>query len=145
MLLSGSEAIKMTQKGISGDDLMQSQPSHWRKNWPQGDVDDGTNDEDVMYVPALARKTRRRHGPKETYPYTLDEDVIDTRESLETSEGLTGKKLSNDGVKQRGLNWIFHYDNTKRVFERNLPYGATWKDWGVGHPNKELDHYNPNA
>ena len=98
-----------------------------------------------MYIPALERKKRRRHGPKETYPYTLDEDVIDTRESLDTAEGLTNKKLSNEGVKQRGLNWIFHYDNTKRVFERNLPYGATHKDWGVGLPNKELDHYNPKA
>ena len=55
---------------------------------------------------------------------------------MDTSEKLTGKKLSNEGVKQRGMNWIFHYDNTKRVFERNLPYGATWKDWGVGIPGK---------
>jgi hypothetical protein len=34
VLLSGSEAVKMSQKGIGGGDLMQSQPSHWRKNWP---------------------------------------------------------------------------------------------------------------
>ena len=84
-----------------------------------------------MFLPSLDRKKRRDHGPKETYPYTLDEDVIDTRESLGTAEGLTNKKLTKEGVKQRGLNWIFHYDNTGRVFERNLPYGATWKDWPI--------------
>ena len=89
-----------------------------------------------MYIPSLPHKKGKGKGPKETYPYTLDEDVIDTRESMDTSEKLTGKKLSNEGVKQRGMNWIFHYDNTKRVFERNLPYGATWKDWGVGIPGK---------
>merc|ERR1712032_373239 len=56
LLLSEAEAIRMTQRGIDKGDLMQSQPSHWRKNWPQGDIDDGTNDEDVMYIPALEKR-----------------------------------------------------------------------------------------
>ena len=52
--------------------------------------------------------------PKETYPYTLDDDVKETKKSINTAEGATGKKLSKEGVAARGLNMIFTYDNTAR-------------------------------
>merc|ERR1711990_1414831 len=114
LLFSLTEAIHVQQKGIDKDDLMQNQDRHWTKDWPQGAVDAGQLDAEVisMFLPSLDRKKRKDHGPKESYPYTLDEDVIDTQESLGTSEKLTGKKLSAAGVKEKGLNWIFHYDNT---------------------------------
>ena len=34
--------------GIDKGDLMQSQPSHWRKGWPQGAIDDSTDDDKIM-------------------------------------------------------------------------------------------------
>ena len=48
LLLSGTEAIKMTQKGIGKGDLMQSQPSHWRKVWPEGATDNSDGDAEVI-------------------------------------------------------------------------------------------------
>ena len=63
---------------------------------------------------------------KETYPWTLADEAISTAESIKTAEKTTGKKLSDEGVKNRGLDMIFTYDNTKRVFERNTPFGNTW-------------------
>ena len=37
---------------------------------------------------------------------------------------------------------IFHYDNTARVFERELPYHATWGDWGHDPKNRKEDRYD---
>ena len=116
---------------------MQEQPSHWRKVWPQGVIDDSTNDADVLDMFNTPEDKRKKKVlPKETYPWTLSEDVKETFRSIKVSEGLTGKKLTADAVKQRGLNFINTYDNRQNVFERDLPYGPTWKDYGhkvIGH------------
>merc|ERR1712032_1074829 len=34
--------------GIDKDDLMQNNPSHWRKAWPEGDTDNGQDDHEVL-------------------------------------------------------------------------------------------------
>ena len=34
--------------GIDKDDLMQNNPSHWRKAWPEGDTDNGEGEETVL-------------------------------------------------------------------------------------------------
>ena len=110
---------------------MQNNPSHWKKVWPEGAVDNADGDAEVLDMfnhPEPGDPPK----PKETYPYTLDDDVKETKKSIKTAEGATGKKLSTEGVAARGLNMIFHYDNTATVMERELPYGATWADWG--HP-----------
>jgi len=104
---------------------MQNNPSHWRKPWPEGVIDDGEGDEDLWFP-----KEKPKPKAKETYPWSYDDDVISTKASIGTAEGGLGKKLSKEGVAERGLNMIFHYDNTKTVFERDLPYGHTWADWG---------------
>ena len=108
---------------------MQNQPSHWRKRWPQGDIDDSTNDEDVLNM--FDGPEKKAAKPKERYPWTYDDDVKETKLSLETAEKLTGKKLSKEGVRNGGLDMINTYDNEKRVFERNLPYGPTWHEWAA--------------
>ena len=110
---------------------MQNNPSHWRKVWPEGDVDNADGDAEVLSM-FLEPEPGPPPKPKETYPYTLDDDVVSTKKSIKTAEAATSHKLSKEGVAERGLNMIFHYDNTARVFERELPYGATWHDWG--HP-----------
>ena len=71
---------------------------------------------------------KKKVEPKETYPYTLDEDVIATTKSIETAEKITTKKLGVNATKNGGLDMINVYDNTKVVFESGLPYDATWKD-----------------
>ena len=82
--------------GIDKDDLMQNQKAHWRKNWPQGDVDNGDSDEDVMN---LKGKGRKHKDPPDvyTYPWTLEPEMVDSAKHLEESEGLHGSTFSKDG------------------------------------------------
>ena len=103
---------------------MQNQPNHWRKNWPEG-IDDATGDSEVLNMFALPEPAKPADPPI-TYPYTLDEDVIDTGVSLKTAEALTKTKLSDASVVNNGMDMISQYDNNRRVWERNTPYGNEW-------------------
>ena len=127
LLVSSASAV--TLESIPAGTLMQNNPSHWRKTWPEGIVDNGDEDSSVieMFLKPVDEK-KKKVAKKETYPYTLDEDVISTQKSIETAEGITKKKLSDKATKNGGLDMINVYDNTKVVFESGLPYGATWKD-----------------
>ena len=69
------------------------------------------------------KKKKKEPKPKIEYPWNYDEDVIETKASLETAEGIVGTKLSAGAVHDGGLGMIFTYDNTKRVNERGMPYG----------------------
>ena len=124
-LLGVAAAHQLHSRGIDKDDLMQNQPSHWRKVWPQGVIDNSEGDSEVLDMFNTPEKHEKK-VQKETYPWELAKEVIDTNESIATAEKSTGKKLSAEGVKQRGLDMIYHYDNTKRVFERNTPHGNDW-------------------
>ena len=42
-LFAVAEGISLS--GIPKGDLMQSHPAHWRKNWPEGAIDDSTDDD----------------------------------------------------------------------------------------------------
>ena len=58
---------------------MQEQPSHWRKSWPQGIIDDSTNDAEVLGMFNVAEGRKKKPVlPKETYAYTLSDDVKET-------------------------------------------------------------------
>ena len=71
-----------------------------------------------------------RHKEKKvehiTYPWTLEDDMKTTDDNLKTAEKIVGKQLSLDAVKNGGMDMISFYDNNKRVFERNTPYGNHW-------------------
>ena len=82
-------------RGIDPDDLMQNQASHWRKAWPQGNTDDGENDEDVLNIGAPRRRTEKKPDPEITYPWTLDEDVIHTQKHLADVEAKMNKKFTS--------------------------------------------------
>ena len=104
---------------------MQEQGNHWRKIWPEGAIDNGDGDADILdwfNKPEIKKNDK----PTITYPYTLDEDVIDTMNSINTAQTITKKNLTAEGVKNGGMDMIFTYDNTKRVFERDTPHGNTW-------------------
>ena len=87
--------------GIDKDDLMQNQKSHWQKNWPQGDTDDGTNDEDVMNLSGDDKKKKKKDTY--TYPWKLDDDIVDSQNHLEYVEGKLNKKFGVEGYQDRGL------------------------------------------
>ena len=45
-LFAVAEAVSLS--GIDKGELMQSHPSHWRKGWPEGAIDDSTDDDKIM-------------------------------------------------------------------------------------------------
>ena len=88
--------------GIDKDDLMQNQASHWKKSWPQGDTDNGENDEDVMNLKGDPRKAKKKPDVY-TYPWKLDSDVVDSQKHLKDTEGLLKKDFGVEGYQDRGL------------------------------------------
>ena len=113
-------------EGIPYPALMQEQPSHWRKVWPEGDTDNSDGDAEVL--DRFNKRTKEDKPEKvETYPWSLDEDVLSTGDSIKSAEKITASEFGTP--KNGGLDMISTYDNTKVQFERNLPYGATWGDY----------------
>ena len=82
-------------------------------------MDNSEGDDKVLDM-FLEPEKKKKEEAKVTYPWTLDEDVLSTHASLNTSETMTGKKLSAEAVRNGGLDMIFHYDNTKRQNERPM-------------------------
>ena len=100
---------------------MQNNPSHWRKPWPEGDTDNGDGDAEVMEM--FLKKKKKEPKPVITYPWNYDEDVVETKKSLETAEGIVGTKLDKSAVKDGGLGMIFTYDNTATIIPGFATYG----------------------
>ena len=119
LMVGSTSSVKLD--GIDKDALMQNNPSHWRKVWPEGDTDDGNGDAEVMEM--FMRKKAKEPKKKITYPWAYDEDVVETKKSLETAEGMTSAKLSEAAVKDGGLGMIFTYDNTKVQNRRGYVHG----------------------
>lgn len=119
LMVASTSAVQL--EGIDKDALMQNQASHWRKAWPEGDTDDGNGDAEVLEM--FMKKTKKAPKPKITYPWNYDEDVIETKKSIATAEGITNAKLSDAAVKDGGLGMIFTYDNTKVINNRGWPMG----------------------
>ena len=122
----GNDFIQIGLGGIPYPAIMQEQPSHWRKVWPEGAVDNSDGDAEI--IDRFNKKPPGPpDGPQEKYPWSFDEDVISTGDSIKTAEKITASELGTP--KNGGLDMIHTYDNTKVQFERNLPYGATWGDY----------------
>ena len=94
--------------GIDKDDLMQNNPSHWRKAWPEGATDNGQDDSDVLARGATKKRSHKDGPEKINYPWAYDDDVLKTGDSLAMAENMTGKQLTKDGVgyTHRGLDWV---------------------------------------
>ena len=132
LLISSTHAVAL--ESIPASTLMQNNPSHWRKNWPEGIVDNADGDAEVLETFLKPEEEEeKKKDKKERYDYTIDEDVIATDKSIKTAEEITGAKLTEPATKNGGLDMINVYDNTKRVFESGLPYGATWHDSRFGN------------
>ena len=67
-LLGVSQGV--TIRGIPSASLMDRQPSHWKKIWPQGDTDDGLNDDLVLNWPKVAAPPRPEHDWVPYEPHT---------------------------------------------------------------------------
>lgn len=135
-MVANTGAVQL--QGVPKDAIMQAQPSHWRKAWPEGDTDNADGDAEVLDM--FMHKKKKEAKPKITYPWNYDEDVVETGKSLETAEGLVGTKLSPGAVHDGGLGMIFTYDNTKVQWQRNTPYGPhEYAAMRQGNADAELD------
>eukprot|EP00356_Strombidium_inclinatum_P008250 CAMPEP_0170492442 /NCGR_PEP_ID=MMETSP0208-20121228/12256_1 /TAXON_ID=197538 /ORGANISM="Strombidium inclinatum, Strain S3" /LENGTH=128 /DNA_ID=CAMNT_0010768177 /DNA_START=23 /DNA_END=406 /DNA_ORIENTATION=+ len=88
--------------GIDEKEIMQEQGSHWRKPWPEGDTDAGDGDDVVLNLKGKPRKVKPA-PPVVTYPWTLDEDVVSTQDSISDVEGGMGSQFSKQGWWDRGF------------------------------------------
>ena len=136
LMVGSTSSVKLD--GIDKDALMQNNPSHWRKPWPEGDTDDGNGDAEVMEM--FMRKKAKEPKKKITYPWNYDEDVVETKKSLETAESMTSAKLSADAVKDGGLGMIFTYDNTKVQNRRGYVHGPhEWAKLNAADADAKLE------
>ena len=93
-LIAAAQAVSLS--GIDKDDLMQNQPSHWRKAWPEGNTDNAEDDDSVIDM--FLEKEKKKPKPVITYPWSLDEEAVSTSKSIEWAENKTKKKLTAAGA-----------------------------------------------
>ena len=79
LIAAGAISLEPVMNGIPDGTLMDKNPSHWRKSWPEGDTDRGEGDEDTINLAGDGRKG----PPKPAYkyvekPWKLDENVVET-------------------------------------------------------------------
>ena len=124
-IISAVASIQLESNGIPNAAIMQNQIPHWRKIWPQGDTDDSNEDDKVIDM-FLNPPANDNVKPPITYPWAYDEDVIATKNSLAEGEKMVGTQFTAAAAKERSMDMIDSYDNNRRVWERNMPYGNQW-------------------
>ena len=102
-----TQAVQLASRGIPYPALMQEQPSHWRKVWPEG-IDNSDGDADVMNAYSLPLKPDPKANARETYPWEYDHDIINTGKSIKNAEANTGNKMTYASVAlKRGRDMVF--------------------------------------
>ena len=98
ILAAAAVAALKLSRGICDGELMYTQGPHWKKAWPQGDTDSGENDEDVVEREFDGRPQKRAPAPAVyTAPtFEVDEDVIQTMDSLDQSGGDLAPHVAAD-------------------------------------------------
>ena len=86
LLIVSAAAVELTS--IPAGSLMQNNPSHWKKTWPEGIVDNADGDADVLNQFTTRPKEKKTKG-LETYPWAHSEEVLETQASLKTAADIT--------------------------------------------------------
>ena len=69
--------------GANDDHLYKdTKANHWRYEWPQGHVDNGDGDADVINKFSLPEKKKKEEDKTEMYAWKYDPDVIQTGHSI---------------------------------------------------------------
>ena len=126
LLVASASAAQL--ESIPVGSLMQNNPSHWKKIWPEGIVDNADGDAEIIGRFNLPEKDKKKDDD-EKYPWSISDEVKETQASIAKAHAITGEEWSDAAAHSRGLDMIHTYDNTKRVMEKDLPYGATWADY----------------
>merc|ERR1711908_90751 len=75
------EAVQLASRGIPYPALMQEQPSHWKKVWPEGAVDNSDGDAEIL--DRFNKKPKEKAaGPEEKYPWTLEDSIVASQASV---------------------------------------------------------------
>ena len=125
LLIASASAVQLEATTIPAGSLMQNNPSHWRKIWPEGITDNADGDAEILNRFNKPEEEKKTKG-LETYPWTMSDEVKETQASIQKGLKITGEEFSNEAATQRGMNMLHTYDNTHNVMEQDLPYGATW-------------------
>ena len=88
-------------------EVMQNQPAHWRKQWPEGNTDQGQRDDEVV-LPEGEYRSRKWLQPVPVVEYNtgpLDDDILDSQAHLEHYESDFGLEhgLSKESYQDRGF------------------------------------------
>ena len=88
-------------------EVMQNQPAHWRKQWPEGNTDQGQRDDEVV-LPEGEYRGRKWLQPVPVVEYNtgpLDDDILDSQAHLEHYESDFGLEhgLSKESYQDRGF------------------------------------------
>ena len=126
IFVASASAIQLD--AIPAGAIMQNNPSHWRKIWPEGAVDNADGDAEILDRFTYP-EVHTVEETKEKYPWSYSDEVLEAQASIKKAEGITKETFSDGAAHARGLDMLHTYDNTKRVFERNLPYHPTWGDY----------------
>ena len=129
LLIASASAVQL--EAIPAGSLMQNNPSHWRKVWPEGITDNADGDAEIIgrfNIPEVEKVTKGT----EKYPWALSDEVKETQSSMQKALKITGEEeFSAAAAQSRGMDMMHTYDNTKNVMEQDLPYGATWADYNA--------------
>ena len=123
LFIASASAVQLDS--IPAGSLMQNNPSHWRKTWPEGQVDNAGGDAEGISMFNSRPKKPQTKG-LEKYPWTFSDEVLETKASMKKAEEITKETWADDASKSRGFDMMHTYDNTHNVMEQDLPYGATW-------------------
>ena len=137
LFVASASAVQL--ESIPAGSLMQNNPSHWRKLWPEGAVDNADGDAEILDRFNQPPK-KKDAGGKETYPWTHSDEVKETQASIKKAEEITKETFNDAAATSRGLDMLHTYDNTGRVMEQDLPYGATLQDF-----NPNMHYYGKSA
>ena len=108
LLLVSAQAYRLS--GVDEETIRSG--NHWRRKWPEGHTDDGTDDDVVLERFNHPDPKKNKPKPKEQYPWSYDEDVISTGEHIKNAETKLKNKLTYDSVAiQRGRDWT--WENNK--------------------------------
>ena len=137
LFVASASAIQV--ESIPAGSLMQNNKSHWKKVWPEGITDNADGDAEILDRFNLPEK-KKKEDKEEKYPWTISDEVKETQASIAKGLAITKEEWSDDAAKQRGLDMLPTYDNTHKVMEQYLPYGATWADY---NPNMHYHGRSP--
>ena len=101
------DLVQAQSFGIDKDDLMKG--AHWRKPYPEGAIDDSTDDDTVLSKWTKHKRTYKEPVKRVTYPFEIDDEIKDSQRHMAEAETTVGQTFGENDVSaymDRGTNII---------------------------------------